>query len=261
MESMVLVILAVFGAIIGSFLNVVILRLPQEGASIVYPGSHCPACSAPLRWYDNIPLVSYCLIGGRCRYCRTGISLQYPLVEACMAVLSAALFVRVGLAWEYLYYFVFLAGLLVIIFIDIHHQIIPDLISLPGILLGFGGSFLVTDLSWVQSGLGILCGGGVLYLVALGYYLLTRRDGMGGGDIKLLAMIGAFLGWQSLLFVIFFSSLTGSLVGIVMMIRGRSGSQTRVPFGPFLALAAISYLFFSEQISALWQLYLQRMAG
>ena len=248
-----------FGAIVGSFLNVVILRLPSDEQSIVFPGSHCPKCGTDLHWYDNIPILSYIVLGGKCRSCKSRISAQYPLVELCMGLLSLALYNRFGFSMELFLYFLFLASLLVIIFIDIHHQIIPDVISLPGIIIGFAGSFFNPLVSWQQSGLGILIGGGILYSIAFGYYLLTKRDGMGGGDIKLLAMIGAFLGWQSLLYVVFASSLTGSIVGIAAMFKQGKGGRTRIPFGPFLALSAMSYLFFQEIIFNLWNLYLSAM--
>ena len=172
-----------------------------------------------------------------------------------MALLSLALYTKFALSFEFFFYFLFLAALLVIIFIDIHHQIIPDVISLPGIVIGFGGSFFNTMVTWQQSGLGILFGGGILFAIAYGYYLFARREGMGGGDIKLLGMIGAFLGVQSLLFVVFASSLTGSIVGIGAMIRQGKGGQTRIPFGPFLALGAIGFLFFQEQVFRLWHWY------
>jgi leader peptidase (prepilin peptidase) / N-methyltransferase len=256
MEWTLFVLAAVFGAVVGSFLNVVILRLPKEGASVVYPASHCPQCQQPLTWYENIPLISYLALRGRCRTCNVAISWQYPLVELSMAVLSALLYHRLGLSFEFFFYFLFFAALLVIIFIDIHHQIIPDRISLPGIIIGFGGSFFNNMVSWQQSLLGILLGGGMLYAVAYAYYACTKREGMGGGDIKLLAMIGAFLGWQSLLYVIFSSSLTGSLIGVAAMFKQRKGGQTRIPFGPFLALAAISYLLLEQQILNLWEIYL-----
>jgi len=256
MESVLLVLAAVFGAVVGSFLNVVILRLPKKEASIVFPASHCPQCKQPLTWYENIPLLSYLVLRGRCRTCHCVISWQYPLVEAAMAALSALVYYRFGLSFELFFYFLFCAALLVIIFIDIHHQIIPDRISLPGIVLGFTGSFFNDAVTWQQAGLGVLFGGGLLYAVAYGYFVLTKREGMGGGDIKLLAMIGAFLGWQSLLYVVFTSSLAGSLVGVAAMFKQKKGGQTRIPFGPFLALAALSYLFLQQQILELWRLYL-----
>jgi len=154
-----------------------------------------------------------------------------------MALLSLALYTNSGLSFEFFFYFIFLASLLVIIFIDIAHQIIPDKISIPGIVIGFAGSFLNADVTWQQSGLGILLGGGVLFVIAEGYYLLTKRDGMGGGDIKLLAMIGGFLGLQSLL-------------------EHGKGGQTRIPFGPFLASTAMLFLFFQNEIMYWWHNYL-----
>lgn len=173
-----------------------------------------------------------------------------------MAVFSALLFQRFGVSVDFCVMFVFFAALLVIIFIDIQHQIIPDVISLPGIIAGFASSFFTHQLTWQQSGLGLILGGGALYLVAYGYYIFTGREGMGGGDIKLLAMIGAFLGWQSLLYIVFASSLLGSCVGVLAMIKQRKGRQTRIPFGPFLAFGAMTWVLFQEQIFHFWQWYL-----
>ena len=166
-----------------------------------------------------------------------------------MGLLATALFLTFGFGFELFFYFVFSAALLAIVVIDIYHQIIPDNISLPGIVIGFAGSFMNSTVSWQESGLGILLGGGVLYAIALGYYLITKRDGMGGGDIKLLAMIGAFLGYQSLLFVIFASSLIGSIVGIAAMIKQRKGGRTRIPFGPFLSGSALLCYFLMNKFS------------
>jgi leader peptidase (prepilin peptidase)/N-methyltransferase len=256
MDTVLTTAALVLGAVVGSFLNVVILRLPAEGESIVFPASRCPFCGTPIRWYDNIPILSYLLLRGRCRACGQSISLQYPLVELCMALLSLALYTKFALSFEFFFYFLFLASLLVIIFIDLRHQIIPDVISLPGIAAGFAGAFFTSQLTWQESGIGILAGGGLLYGVAMGYLLLTGREGMGGGDVKLLAMIGAFLGWQSLLFVVFASSLAGSIVGIFAMLKQGKGGRTRIPYGPFLALAAILFLFFQHDIFRLWQSYL-----
>lgn len=246
----------ILGGLVGSFLNVVILRLPSEGESIVFPPSRCPSCATLIRWYDNIPMLSFLLLRGRCRSCKGRISLQYPLVELCMALLSLALYTKTGLSFEFFFYFIFLAALLVIIFIDTAHQIIPDVISLPGIAIGLAGSFFNSHVAWQQAALGILLGGGFLYAIALFYSVLTGRQGMGGGDIKLLAMIGAFLGWQSLLFVVFSSSLLGSVVGVGAMIRQGKGGKTRIPFGPFLAIGAMLFLFFQYEISGWWRHYL-----
>ncbi|MEN8200079.1 MAG: A24 family peptidase [Thermodesulfobacteriota bacterium] len=245
-----------FGSIVGSFLNVVILRLPTEDESIAFPASHCTSCMAELHWYENIPILSFLALRGKCGHCGAKISFQYPLVELSMALLSMGLVQQFGLTVTTAGYFLFSAALLVIIWIDIHHQLIPDVISLPGIIVGLLFSLVSPELHWKASLFGVLAGGGILYGIALLYYLWRRVDGMGGGDIKLLAMIGAFLGWQALPFVILASSLSGTVVGLLAMIKQRKGGQTRIPFGPFLSLAALAYLFFSEEIMQLYQIYL-----
>lgn len=237
----------IFGAIIGSFLNVVILRLPK-GKSISFPPSHCPECKKEIQWYDNIPIISFIILRRRCRHCGHPIAWQYPLVELAMALLSLALYQKFSLSAPYGIFFIFSASLLAIIFIDLHHQIIPDAISLPGIILGLLFSFINPLITWKDSGLGALLGGAALYTVATVYYLLTKREGMGGGDIKLLSMIGAFLGWQALPFVIFSSSLTGTLVGIGAMFKQKKGGKTVIPYGPFLAAGGFLYLFFHQKI-------------
>ncbi len=259
METIFSISAFLFGIAVGSFLNVVILRLPDDKQSLAFPASHCPKCATPLHFYENIPILSYIFLRGKCRTCKKRISIQYPLVELGMGLLATALFIHFGFSFELFFYFVFSAALLAIIVIDIYHQIIPDSISLPGIVIGFAGSFLNSTVSWQESGLGIILGGGILYAIALGYYLLTKRDGMGGGDIKLLAMIGAFLGYQSLLFVVFASALLGSIIGIAAMIKHKKGRQVPIPFGPFLSGAALLWLFFNEEISALWGIYLHAL--
>jgi len=250
---MLLIIIILFafiiGAAVGSFLNVVILRLPSEGESIVFPASRCPKCRHTLQWYDNIPIVSFLVLKKRCRYCEAPISWQYPLVELTMALLSVALLFKFGLTVALPIYFLFSGALLAVIVIDFYHQIIPDVISLPGIVIGFGCSFVNPVVTWQQAGLGLLIGGGALYAVAAGYYLFTKREGMGGGDIKLIAMIGAFLGWQSLPFVIFGSSVLGAIVGLAAMAKQKKGGKTMIPYGPFLSVAALLYMFFREPLN------------
>lgn len=255
-DPILVMISAIFGAVVGSFLNVVILRLPDENQSIVYPASHCPKCSSSLHWYENIPIISYLFLRGRCSHCKVKISVQYPLVEMLMAVISAGLMYQFELSIATVGYFLFSAALVVIIVIDIYHQIIPDVISLPGIALGILFSFVSDTVTWQSSLIGVLAGGGVLYAVALFYFLLRKVDGMGGGDIKLLAMIGAWLGWQSLPFVIFASSFSGSIVGLTAMLYQKKGGQTRIPFGPFLSFSALIYTFYSEKILYYFNLYL-----
>lgn len=195
---MLLISSIIFGALIGSFLNVCILRLPQE-ESIVTPGSHCPHCKKPITFYDNIPLVSYLVLKGKCRQCRGSISLQYPLIEGITALSSLLLIMKFGPSLSFLFYFSFVAALIVITVIDLYHQIIPDVISLPGIGVGLLASLMIPQITFFNSLIGILIGGGSLFLVATLYQWLFKREGMGGGDVKLLAMIGAFLGWKAVI--------------------------------------------------------------
>lgn len=237
----------IIGLCIGSFLNVCIYRLP-EGKSIVRPPSACGACGHPIRWYDNIPVLSYIALRGRCRQCRAAFSVRYPIVELLNGLFALAVWLRFGPTAQSAVYFAFVAALLVITFIDIDHRIIPDVISLPGIAIGFACSFLLPQLAWHNSLIGILIGGGVLYLVIYGYYLITGVVGMGLGDVKLLAMIGAFIGWQGVLFTIMASSFIGTLVGVAEMIRTRQGLKLAIPFGPFLAMGAVLYIFFGPQL-------------
>ncbi len=235
------------GAVIGSFLNVCIYRIPA-GESIVSPGSRCPHCGTPILWYQNIPIFSWLVLGGKCASCKGSISIRYPMVEALTGGLFALVFYRFGIQWATPIYWLFCAALVAITFIDLDHQIIPDVISLPGIPIGFLCSFALPWISWTDSLFGILLGGGSLFAVAAGYELLTKKEGMGGGDIKLLGMMGAFLGWQAVLPVIFLSSLIGSLVGVPLMLIKKADGKLAIPFGPFLALGALIYLFWGPEL-------------
>jgi leader peptidase (prepilin peptidase) / N-methyltransferase len=241
------VVAFIFGAVVGSFLNVCICRMPKD-ESIVSPPSHCPHCNYQIHWYENIPLFSYLLLKGRCRGCGVHISLQYPLVELLNAFLTLLLFLRLGQSLTFLALFLFCSALVVTTFIDIEHQIIPDEISLPGIVTGFIFSFFLPWLGWLNSLAGILLGGGSLFMVAYSYHRLTGKEGMGGGDIKLLAMMGAFLGWKAVPFIILASSLAGSLVGISMMIFQKKDSKLAIPYGPYLAFGAVLYIFYGRQL-------------
>jgi leader peptidase (prepilin peptidase)/N-methyltransferase len=245
----------VFGLVIGSFLNVCIYRLPLSH-SIVHPRSACPGCDHPIRAYDNIPVVSYLFLRGRCRDCGMRIPWRYPLVELLSGAFAALAVVKFGAGAQAALIYLLIAALLVITFIDLDHRIIPDVISLPGIPIGLAASFGLTDVSPWQSVIGILAGGGSLFLVAWGYQLITGREGMGGGDIKLLAMIGAFFGWPGVLFTVFTASLTGTLAGMAVILRRRGNMKLAVPFGPFLAIGAIGYAFIGPETFA-W--YLQWM--
>jgi leader peptidase (prepilin peptidase)/N-methyltransferase len=246
----------IFGICIGSFLNVCIYRLP-ESKSIVHPRSMCPNCRTLIAFYDNIPILSYIALGGKCRHCAARISFRYPLIEFISGIFAVGVFLEYGLSFEALIYYTFIATLLVITFIDIDHQIIPDVISLPGIPIFLAASLALPDIKLVESILGILIGGGSLWIVAQLYYVLTRKEGMGGGDIKLLAMMGAIIGWKGVLFTIFVASAIGTVVGMLVMLKTRTSMKLKVPFGPFLAIGAIAYIFCGPQLIA-WYFNLLR---
>lgn len=235
------------GSIVGSFLNVCIVRLPR-GASIVSPGSHCPACGQDIPWYWNVPLVSYLLLRGRCRYCREPIPARYLVVEVLTGAVAVLLCAVFGPGAVFAAGLAFSAALIVITFIDLDHRIIPDVISLPGIVLCFVCSFFVPWTTPLDAVLGIAAGGGILWGCALGYWALTGKEGMGGGDIKLLAMIGAFLGWQKALAALMLASLGGSLVGLVLIAFSGRSARDAVPFGPFLALGAFAALLCGDRL-------------
>ncbi len=250
------VISIILGAMVGSFLNVCIYRLPKE-ESIIWPRSHCPTCKKMIKFYDNIPLISYLLLRGKCRYCKGSISLQYPLVEGITALISLFLIMKFGPSLSYLFYFAFVAALIGITVIDLYHQIIPDVISLPGIGVGLLASLIIPQITFFNSLMGILLGGGSLFLVASLYQWIFKREGMGGGDVKLLAMIGAFLGWKAVILTILLSSLIGSITGITIMILKGKDFKYAIPFGPFLSLGAVISLFYGENLMR-WYFYLNR---
>ena len=241
------IISIIFGAIVGSFLNVCIIRLPTE-ESIITPGSHCPHCKSPIKFYDNIPMLSYLVLRGRCRYCNEPISFQYPLIEGLTAFGSLIIFMKFGPSLSYLFFFSFFAALIVITVIDLYHQIIPDAISIPGIGVGLLGSLIIPYITFFNSVIGILVGGGSLFLVATLYQWFFKREGMGGGDVKLLAMIGGFLGWKSVILTILLSSFIGSIVGIAIMLLKGKDFKYAIPFGPFLSLGAVISLFYGETL-------------
>lgn len=239
--------LFVLGAIIGSFLNVCIYRIPI-GRSIAFPGSHCTACSRPVRWHDNLPILSFFILRGKCRDCGARFSWQYPLVEFLSGCLTVILFFKFGYSPAFFYCLLFVFALLVQSFIDLKYRIIPDVITIPGIFLGLLGAALFPQVhsetvwfkSLLVSALGFLVGGGILYLIGtIGEWVL-KRPAMGGGDVKLLAMIGVFVGWQGVLWTLFAGSLTGSIAGIYFRL---SDKEAEIPFGPFLAIGALSYFF------------------
>lgn len=246
----------VFGICIGSFLNVCIYRLP-ESKSIAHPRSMCPSCGTLIRFYDNIPIFSYMALRGKCRHCTAHISFRYPVVEFISGMFAVGVFLKYGMGLETLIYFTFIATLLVITFIDIDHQIIPDVITLPGIPIFLAASLALPKITLIESILGILTGGGSLFLVAWLYHLLTRKEGMGGGDIKLLAMMGAIVGWKGVLFTIFVASAVGTLAGMLIIIKSGKTMKLAVPFGPFLAIGGIAYILIGPQLIA-WYFNLLR---
>jgi leader peptidase (prepilin peptidase)/N-methyltransferase len=245
----------VIGVVLGSFLNVCIWRLPAR-QSIVSPPSHCPKCEAGIRVYDNVPLLSFALLRGRCRACRQPISWRYPVVEVLTGLTLVALVRHFGLGPLLPVYAGFMAALIVVTFIDLDHQIIPDAITLPGIVIGLFCAAIGLGPSLAASVVGILLGGGFLYAVAAGYEMLTGREGMGGGDIKLLAMIGAFLGWAGVLTTLLLSSFSGAAVGGLLIVFKRADGQSPIPFGPFLAAGATCALFTGNRLID-W--YIQRV--
>ncbi len=245
--SLSIIVTFLLGAAIGSFLNVCIYRLPK-GASIVYPPSSCPSCNSKIAFYDNIPIISYLVLRGRCRSCGASISMEYPVVEALTGVMAAVLFSVYGASTEFFIYFIFACALVVITFIDLRHRIIPDVISLPGIAAGFAASFVLPSIDPVTSLIGIAAGGGTLLLVAVLYYKAAGIEGMGGGDIKLLAMIGAFLGWKGVLLTLVFGSVLGAAVGALLMALFGKDTKYAIPFGPFLSAGALVYLFYGDPI-------------
>lgn len=239
------VLVCAVGCCVGSFFNVVIHRLPS-GLSIVRPGSRCPHCGHAIAPYDNIPLLSYVILGGRCRACRARIGLRYPLVEALTGAAALLLFLRYGWQGQFLIDFTLVSLLILITFIDLDTYLIPDVLSLPGIAIGFLASFFSVRVNWLESLLGILLGGGFFYLVAAAYQVARKREGLGGGDIKLLAMVGAFVGWPGAVFTVLAASVLGTVAGLVVMMRTRKGLGTMIPFGPFLAAGTSLYLAVGE---------------
>ncbi|MGE5197923.1 MAG: prepilin peptidase [Deltaproteobacteria bacterium] len=256
----------IFGAIVGSLLNVCIHRMPL-GESIVRPRSHCPKCKKTIPWYDNIPLLSYIFLRGRCRFCKERISLRYLIVELLTAITFLVFYDLYGLGFKFLFYVIFVCGLIVATFVDIKHRIIPDEISVGGIVAGFLFSAVrgglqrgPYELSFVRdSFLGIIAGGGIIwgtgYLFDLVYFKLLKKgpiqgetESMGGGDVKLLAMIGAFLGWKAALLTFFLAPIAGAIVGVINLLVRKDHT---IPYGPFLSLAALISMFWYQQIISL----------
>ncbi len=238
----------ILGSVIGSFLNVCIYRLPRK-ESIISPPSHCPSCNESIAWYDNIPIFGWLMLRGKCRKCGNPISPEYPIVEFVTGLLFLFTYLRYGLS-PYLPMFLLLfSAFLVIALIDFKHQIIPDMITLPGIAVGIAASFALNHITPKASIIGLLVGGGLFFLIAL-----LSRGGMGGGDIKLMAMIGTFVGWPGVAVTTMIGSTLGAIIGIALMIMGKKGRKSQIPFGPFLVIGAAIYILWGGHIIR-WYLY------
>ena len=266
-EIVIIIFVFIFGSVVGSFLNVCIYRMPLE-QSVVRPRSFCPHCKKPIFWFDNIPLLSYVLLRGACRFCKAKISARYFLVELLTAAMFFILFNQYGLSYVFFFYLLFVCGLIVATFVDIGQRIIPDEISVGGMIVGFILSSLkglnLSPIAYnlspmLNSFLGIIIGGGVIYLTGLIfdliYFKLLKRppiqgetESMGGGDVKLLAMIGAFLGWQIALLTFFLAPFFGAIIGVINLLVKKDHT---IPYGPFLSLGALISLFWADKILAL----------
>lgn len=248
------ILVFVVGTIIGSFLNVCIYRIPK-GQSVVKPRSRCPDCGAPIKWYDNIPILSFCVLLGKCRACRTPISRRYILVEALAGLVLAALFLKFGLSPKFFSYAVLSAGLIVATFIDFAERTIPDHVTITGIVLGpiFALGFpelmgrVLRVRALVDSLLGILVGGLIMYFIGAVGRFLFDKEAMGEGDAFLMGMIGAFLGWKLTILAFFIAPFFGLFQGIKVKLQG---GDEYVPYGPYLSMAALTAIFFGKQILA-----------
>jgi leader peptidase (prepilin peptidase)/N-methyltransferase len=241
-DGFALGVAAVYGLAFGSFINVVVHRLPRE-MSLLHPRSHCPACGAPLHWFDNVPLLSYAVLAGRCRACRAPISPRYPLVELASGALAVGVVARFGVTRRGLAAMLLVMLLLPLAFIDLEHKLLPDVLTLPGIVLGVACALLGGLVSVADALIGVALGGALPYLVIVVYRWLRHVEGMGLGDVKLLAMIGAFLGWRGVLLSLALGATAGALVGLGLIAAGKGRRDTELPFGTFLAGAALVTLF------------------
>ncbi len=240
--------LFILGAIFGSFANVIILRLPN-GESIVRPRSRCPSCQKPIAWYDNIPILAWFILRGKCRACGASISWRYPLVELVMAIAFLVTYHFVGMNWYLIEALYLVFGLITVSVIDIDHYILPDVFTLSGIVIGLMGALINPERSFLDGFLGVLLGGGFLWAIAYFYFVFRKEEGMGGGDIKLLAWVGAVLGWKAIPFIIIISSLVGTVAGLLTAIKQKKGLKTVIPFGPYLVFGAVLYLWGGEGIA------------
>ncbi len=238
MSAAAAIFLGVMGLIVGSFLNVCVYRLPRR-RSINWPGSHCTSCNRALSWYENIPVVSWVALRGRCRTCGERISVMYPLVELITGTLFVAGYLIYGWTPVLAARLAFACAMVVLFAVDLRHHLLPNVITVPGIVVGFVLSLLRPAPGWKASLIGLIAGGGVLFAISEGYYRLRGVEGLGMGDVKMLAMIGAFLGWQLMLVTLILASFAGSIIGLGVIASGRGGMKAALPFGTFLAVGAL----------------------
>jgi leader peptidase (prepilin peptidase) / N-methyltransferase len=250
--TLIQVYLFIVGAIIGSFLNVCIHRIPLD-QSIVSPRSHCPNCNTLIPWYHNIPILSYLWLRAKCAKCGIKISPVYPFVELVTAVLFLLLYRYFGISILFLIYAYFGCSILILIFVDYYHRILPAVVTYPAILIGLLSSFVNPYVGPKDSFIGVAVGAGILLFVYLFYKFVRKKDGLGEGDIVMLAMVGAFLGWQNVLLVLFLSSFVGSLTGFVFIVFLKKGTDFLYPYGTFIGAAALPAIFWGEYI---WNLYI-----
>jgi leader peptidase (prepilin peptidase) / N-methyltransferase len=264
------ILIFVFGLCLGSFINVVIARLPREDLSIGRPArSCCPRCRKTIHWYDNLPLVSWVILRGRCRYCHQPISLRYPLVELTVGLLVLAVYARSGFSFRTVADIYFVSALVAITFIDLDEMIIPDALTLPGMIIALVSAGVSPDLDlagpwatlkltawgvqnvhWISligAVMGIFIGGALVWIIYQAYFLWRREEGIGGGDFTLLAMIGGFLGWRAVFLTVFWGSIAALVAAVVLAVRqGSFDARMKLPYGPFLSLAALVYLFWGR---------------
>jgi leader peptidase (prepilin peptidase)/N-methyltransferase len=236
-DPVIATLAGLFGLVVGSFLNVCIHRLPLK-LSLLHPPSRCGSCGAPVKWRDNVPVVSWLALRGRCRACGASISIVYPIVELITAVVFVLAYLQYGLSPLLGVRLLFACAMIVLFMIDLEHHLLPNVVTLPGVVVGFAASFFLPP-GWFDSAVGALVGGGVLFAIAEAYYRLRHEEGMGMGDVKMLAMIGAFLGWKLAIVTLVVASFAGSIIGVGVLAIKKESMKYALPFGTFLAVGAI----------------------